>query len=147
MNWGKAIVLAFVLFMGFILYFVIKVQSDSKYDNDLVIEEYYKYDTRYGEEMTLVQNAEDLLQKPIIDIAENGIVVLFPPVFDAGKISGTISLYRPSDKRLDFERKLSLAGNSMLIPKSELAGGRWDITIAWDYDGVSYKQKKTAYLD
>jgi len=41
-NWGTAIVIAFALFMSFILFFVFKVQSDSKYDNELVTEEYYK---------------------------------------------------------------------------------------------------------
>jgi hypothetical protein len=29
---------------GFYFIFVIKVQSDSKYDNELVVEEYYKHD-------------------------------------------------------------------------------------------------------
>ena len=40
-NWGTAVVIAFALFMSFILYFVFKVQSDSKYDNELVVEKYY----------------------------------------------------------------------------------------------------------
>mgnify|MGYP006208917377 CR=1 FL=1 len=35
-NWGTGIVIAFGLFMTFILYFVFEVQSNSKYDNDLV---------------------------------------------------------------------------------------------------------------
>ena len=34
-NWGTGIVIAFALFMSFILFFVFKVQSDSKYDNEL----------------------------------------------------------------------------------------------------------------
>jgi hypothetical protein len=43
-NWGTGIAIAIALFMAFILYFVIKVQSNSKYDNELVVEEYYKHD-------------------------------------------------------------------------------------------------------
>ena len=39
LNWGKAIVIAFALFITFIMYFVLKVQSDSKYDNELVTED------------------------------------------------------------------------------------------------------------
>jgi hypothetical protein len=50
--------------MAFILYFVIKVQSNSKYDNELVVEEYYKHDAKFGDEMIRVQNAHDLTQKP-----------------------------------------------------------------------------------
>ena len=67
-NWGTAIVIAFGLFMTFILYFVIKVQSDSKYDNDLVVEEYYKHDALYSSEFKKIQNAEDLKEKPEISV-------------------------------------------------------------------------------
>ena len=35
-NWGTGIVIAFGLFMIFILSFVYKVQSNQKYDNELV---------------------------------------------------------------------------------------------------------------
>ena len=38
-NWGTGIVIAFALFISFILYFVFSVQSNSKYDNELVVEE------------------------------------------------------------------------------------------------------------
>jgi hypothetical protein len=49
--------------MAFILYFVInKVQSNSKYDNELVVEEYYKHDAKFGDEIR-VQNAHDLTQE------------------------------------------------------------------------------------
>ena len=41
-NWGTAIVIAFAVFMIFILSFVFKVQSNHKYDNELVVEDYYK---------------------------------------------------------------------------------------------------------
>ena len=41
-NWGTGIIIAFGLFMAFILSFVYKVQSNQKYDNELVTEEYYK---------------------------------------------------------------------------------------------------------
>nr|HRM12701.1 FixH family protein [Flavobacterium sp.] len=56
-NWGVGIVIAFGLFITFILYFVVMVQSDSKYDNDLVVEEYYKHDAKFGDEMARIQNA------------------------------------------------------------------------------------------
>ena len=70
-NWGVGIVIAFGLFITFILYFVVMVQSDSKYDNDLVVEEYYKHDAKFGDEMARIQNAEDLAQKPTINVVSN----------------------------------------------------------------------------
>jgi hypothetical protein len=77
-SWGTGIVIAFGLFITFILYFVFTVQSDSKYDNELVVEEYYKHDAHFGDEMARIQNAADLTQKPTITSVANGIEIVFP---------------------------------------------------------------------
>ncbi|WP_367768606.1 FixH family protein [Flavobacterium sp. WC2421] len=146
-NWGTGIVIAIALFMSFILYFVIKVQSNSKYDNELVVEEYYKHDARFGEEMTRVQNAQDLTQKPIITKTRDGVTIVFPNEFIPNKIKGNVSLYRPSNKKLDFEIPISLSNPTLLIPKSKLVGGRWDINMEWQYDGKSYLTKDVIYID
>ena len=145
-NWGTGIVIAFGLFMTFILYFVFRVQSDSKYDNDLVVEEYYKQDAHFGDEMTKVQNAEDLAQKPIVSIIDEGISIVFPESFISKNIKGKVSLYRPSNKKLDFEVPISLSNSTLLIPKKSLVGGRWDINMEWQYDGKSYLSKQTLYV-
>ena len=108
LNWGTYIVVAFALFMTFILYFVVKVQSDSKYDNDLVVEEYYKHDIHYQEEMQRVQNAQDLPNKPLVSQLENEVTITFPVNFDPKKITGNVALYRPSNKKLDFQVKYFL---------------------------------------
>ncbi|MDI1254948.1 MAG: FixH family protein [Flavobacterium sp.] len=146
-NWGKGIVIAFVLFMSFILYFVMKVQTDSKYDNELVVEEYYKHDARYGEEMTQSSNEQNLQQQPTITNTPKGIQITFPPAFDPKKITGKVSLYRPSAKKLDFEIPIQLSGPSLLVPNSDFAGGRWDITLAWHYEGTAYIKKQTLYIN
>lgn len=146
-NWGTGIVIAIVLFMSFILYFVIKVQSNSKYDNELVVEEYYKHDARFDEEMIRAQNAQDLVEKPIISNAENGVTIEFPAVFVPNKIKGKVSLYRPSNKKFDFEIPISISKPSLLIPKSNLVGGQWDLNIEWKYEGKEYLTKKTIYIN
>ena len=63
-NWGTGIVIAFGLFMSFILFFVFKVQSNSKYDNELVVEKYYQKEQGFEKEMEKEQNAHDL---PIVE--------------------------------------------------------------------------------
>jgi nitrogen fixation protein FixH len=146
-NWGTGIVIAIALFMSFILYFVIKVQSNSKYDNELVVEEYYKKDARFSEEMDRVQNAQDLDQKPIITKTAAGITIVFPAVYDPKNIKGKVSLYRPSNKKLDFEMLISLSDPSLLIPKSNLVGGRWDLNMEWQYNGKLYLTKEIIYID
>lgn len=146
-NWGTGIVIAFALFMAFILYFVFEVQSNSKYDNDLVVEEYYKHDARFGEEMERIQNAQDLVEKPKIVLTSEGVVISFPDAFVPNKIKGNVSLYRPSNKKFDFEIPISISESTLLIPKKSLIDGRWDINMEWQYDGKSYLTKETIYIN
>ncbi|HRN45417.1 MAG TPA: FixH family protein [Flavobacterium sp.] len=147
-NWGVGIVIAFGLFITFILYFVVMVQSDSKYDNDLVVEEYYKHDAKFGDEMARIQNVEDLAQKPTINIVSNGVEIVFPKIFVPKNIKGKVSLYRPSNKKLDFQIPISLSdATTLLIPIKSLVGGRWGVNMEWQYDGKSYLSKETIYIN
>lgn len=146
-NWGTGIVIAFGLFMTFILFFVFKVQSDSKYDNELVVEEYYKQELKFENQMQKEQNASNMSEKIEIKTSEEGIKITFPSDLDVTLVKGKVSLYRPSNKKLDFEVPISLSGSHLLIPENTLVGGRWDISIDWTYDGKEFLNKKTIYFN
>ena len=146
-NWGTGIVIAFALFITFILYFVFKVQSDSQYDNELVVDEYYKQELKFENQMTKEQNAIDMTEKISISTSEEGINITFPSDLDLTKVTGKVSLYRPSNQKLDFEVPISLSGPHLLIPKSNLVGGRWDISLDWTYEGKEFLNKKTIYFN
>lgn len=146
-NWGTGIVIAFALFITFILYFVFSVQSNSKYDNELVVEEYYKHDAKFGDEMAMVQNAQDLPQKPEIKNNSEGITIVFPSVFTANEIKGKVSFYRPSDKKFDFEVPILLTNSSLYVPKEKLLGGRWTINMEWQYKEKNYLTKEVIYIE
>ncbi|WP_396195535.1 FixH family protein [Flavobacterium sp.] len=145
-NWGKGIVIAFVLFMSFILYFVIKVQSDDKYDNELVTQEYYKKEKLVQNNIESIENANNLNVKVAIAKTEKGLVISFPDSLEPNKIKGKVSLYRPSNQKLDFETLISLSGSDLLIPKNNLVGGLWGITVAWEYEGKTYLNKEEIYF-
>lgn len=142
LNWGTGIVIAIASFMGFILYFIIKVQSNSLYDNELVVAEYYKQERGLDAELESEQNAANLVHDVTIENTASNVKITFPQGFDYKKITGKVSLYRPSSQKLDFEIPVSLSRSYMLIPKSELAGGRWDITLDWNYQGKAYRTKE-----
>ena len=146
-NWGTYIVIAFALFISFIMYFVVKVQSDSKYDNDLVVEEYYKHDVHFQDEMARIQNAHDLKTKPVITVDANGITIVFPADFTPSAIKGTVAFYRASNKKFDFQVPLSFTDSaSLVIPKNKFIGGEWNINMEWKYEGKSYLTKEEIYI-
>ncbi len=146
LNWGTSIVLAFGFFIAFIGYFIVRVQSNTAYDNELVVEEYYKKDAQYSVEYDQVQNAQNLSQKPTITATAAGVLISFPKNIFPENIQGKVSLYRPSAEKLDFERSFNTQDSTLLIPEGDFAGGNWDITLFWTYDGKSYIVKQKMYL-
>lgn len=145
-NWGTGIIIAFAVFMAFIMFFVFKVQSNSFYDNELVVEEYYKQERVLQSQLDKEQNAVLLVHKVYVQDIGKEIRIDFPEEFDGSKITGKVSLYRPSSQKLDFEIPISLSAHHLLIPKSDLAGGRWDITVDWQYNGKGYINKEMLNL-
>ena len=146
-NWGTGIVIAFGLFIIFILSFVYKVQSNQKYDNELVTKDYYKKEALVQGDIEKQENANALTNKVTIENTAEGVKIQFPADFDYSKINGKVSFYRPSSQKLDFEIPISLSSPHLLIPRSNLAGGLWDISIDWEYDGVKYLNKNSFRID
>lgn len=142
LNWGTAIVLAFIGFISFILFFVIRMSTDYRANHDLVTEDYYRAELGYQQELDDQNNASRNNVELTIAQTVDGILVSFPSQLNPSEISGTISLYRPSNKKLDAALELNLSDNKMLIPKERLLQGRWDIKVAWDYQGESYLTKE-----
>lgn len=145
-NWGTAIVIAFGLFMTFILSFVFRVQSNPKYDNELVTKDYYKQEATVQSDIDKQKSANALEHRVTIIKTTEGILVTFPEEFNFQDIKGKVSLYRPSDQKLDFEIPISLSSPHLLIPKSRLAGGLWDITVDWKSQSKDYLNKETIYF-
>jgi len=141
-NWGTGLAIGMVLFIGFIMYFVIKISTDKEYDYDLVTEEYYARDMMYQNEIDAEENGNALKNNISGKKIAEGWMLTFPENMDYSKITGTVFLYRPSNKQLDFRLPLELSGHNLLIPDDRLVGGRWTTIINWSYNGEDYLYKK-----
>ncbi len=141
-NWGTGIVLSFVAFISFILFFVVRMNMDSKANHDLVTEDYYKDALNHQTELDAEINANKH-EKITLEKTTEGLLLRFPLTIDFKKAQGKVSLYRPSNKQLDFDLPVSLSNTNLLIPDKRLLDGRWDIKITWTYEGEDYLQKES----
>ena len=142
-NWGTAIVIAFVAFISFILFFVVRMSMDDSANHDLVTEEYYRAELGYQKEIDAETNARNISGKITIKKIPEGLLIVFPEGIDNENIEGNVSLYRPSNKHLDFDLPLSLSNSHLLIPDKRLLDGRWDIKISWERQGKEYLYKES----
>lgn len=140
-NWGTGIVITLICFMSFIIYFVVKMNT-SEHNHDLVTKDYYKKELEYQKDIDKEENAKKLTQNLNWKKTVEGLVIEFPEDLDLKNITGKVFLYRPSNKKFDFEMPISLSNHTLLIPDKSLLDGRWNIKVDWEYKGVLYLYKK-----
>jgi len=145
-NWGTGVVIAFALFMAFILYFVFLVQSDTKYDNELVVEDYYIQEGKAQENIEKETNVLNLTEKVKISKENNTLKIQFPAEFISDSVKGTVKLYRPSDKKFDFTLPIKLTNNEMVIPQDKLLPGNWEVILDWKHQGKDYLINQSVYF-
>lgn len=141
-NWGTGIVIAFACFITFIMYFVISMSTNKKYNHDLVIEDYYGEELKFQDDINKEAQSKTLVTDITWLKTDEGIRILFPTNLAFDKIEGKVFLYRPSNKHLDFETPISLSNHNLLIPDKRLLGGRWNLKVDWTYNDKSYMYKK-----
>ena len=107
MNFGKWIIVSFVLFASFIATLVVICVRQ---DINLVSSDYYREELVHGRKMECIQNAMTLDSLPDFIINENVLTVSFS---DFNKVEkGEVRLLRPSNAKLD--RKF------LITPKGEV---------------------------
>ena len=87
-NWGTAIVIAFVLFISFIMYFVINMSTNKKYNHDLVTADYYQQELQYQEDINKEENTNAKNYQLALKPTSEGLLLSFPKQTDAKKIIG-----------------------------------------------------------
>ncbi|WP_339656572.1 FixH family protein [uncultured Maribacter sp.] len=142
-NWGTGIVIAFVAFISFILFFVIRMTTSHNANHDLVTEEYYKAELGFQKEINAEQNALNSIKQIQLKKVPDGLLIVFPEKYNNTNVSGTVHLYRPSNKRLDFDLPIVLSDSHLLIPDKHLLDGRWDIKIFWKHQGKEFLHKES----
>jgi nitrogen fixation protein FixH len=118
------------------------MSMDNKANHDLVTENYYKAELGYQKEIDAEKNAHTKEVDLTLETTDEGLKLIFPNTLSTENIKGTVSLYRPSNKHLDFDLPISLSQDYLLIPDNRLLDGRWDIKVSWEYQDEAYLYKK-----
>lgn len=141
MNIGKWIVVAFVLFAGFIGTLVtICVRQDIS----LVSKEYYKEELAYQEQIKRISNTQALTDKPsIAKVNSTTLEVTFKQPVDRGELK----LFCPSNPKMDknFDLKLRVLHNQ-LFDISSLNKGMYRARLFWTVNGREFFLEEVIYI-
>ena len=135
MNWGKSIILAFILFAGFI---AALVTVCVRQDISLVTKDYYKEELAYQQQIDRITNSANLLTKPVIVLENKKLLKI--SFSDFSRVDkGTLKLFRPSDPAMDkqFEIKNS-TGTAQYFSVEGLQTGMYRARVQWTMDGKEF---------
>ena len=142
MNWGKWIVVSFVLFALFI---GVLVAVCVRQNISLVSTDYYKQELDYQNQIQRNNNAEELLVKPQIVVVNNTVQISFKDFSNVK--SGELKLFRPSDPAYDLMFELKPTADTLQTFDLQTSHkGMYKAQLKWSMNNKEYYLEETVYL-
>lgn len=141
-NWGHNIVVAFVLFCGFVIYIVVRAFQQNI---DLVSDTYYLEELAYQQRIDQRSNLAHSGLEVQLKQTAGEVILQFPKTFASA--TGEIHFYHPSRELFDKRYEIVLnADNQQPIGKHELVKGRYKVKINWVAEDKAYFQEAEIFL-
>jgi hypothetical protein len=146
-RWAWGIALLYGCFVVFIIGLIVFASSQ---DFPLVEQDYYQKELRYQQRIDQSAGSLALADRLTIELGENTptLTLSFPREFDAARISGTITLYRPSDPDLDRLVQIDATQmNTQIIPIGDLRPGLWYVKVDWHHANDVYFDEQKIVIE
>ena len=135
-NWGTGIFIFLAVFLaacGVFIYFAMSQQVN------LVHKDYYEKGVDYSEQMKV--NERSISFSKQIEITPNyeGILIEIEESLAATIDSGTMLMFRPSDKTKDVKAPVLGGLRNMQFRKQDLISGRYILKFTWYSNGLRYE--------
>ncbi len=135
MNFGKWIVVSFILFAVFI---GTLVTVCIRQDVNLVSKDYYKEELAYQDQIERLNNTEKLQQKPVVKVVDNNLLQVN---FNQNEEiqNGELKLFCPSNPKMDRNFKLNTSQDGrQLIELNGLQSGMYKAKLLWTMKGKEF---------
>ncbi len=144
-HWGTGIVIAFGIFgVGLAVMIWIALSSPT----DLVADDYYQRGLEYEGRIQSIQRARSSGALMTVNGTTGGVTIMIPGIAGSGEVNGTVTLYRPSDRTMDFAAPLSLdSSGTMRIESPRLQPGLWTVKVEWLAGGAQYYEEAKIVLN
>ena len=140
--WPYMIIAAMVCFMAYIAMFVYRAMNQ---DVDLVSKDYYEQEIKYQDQIEKVKRTQALGDVMLNYNAEaQAILLQMPATYKDKSLTGTITLFRPSDDGMDQQLPLQLGRDqSQLLETNNLENGIWKVRVDFSDGEETYYTEKT----
>ena len=135
-NWGTGILIFLILFVlgavGFVIFTL-------QFDANLVHKDYYEKGVDYSEQMKVNQRSVQFKNAFQIQLQENYLIVEIDESLSSKIDSGSVLLFRPSDRNRDIQLQVESKASRVSFPKQDLIHGRYILKFYWYSEGLKYE--------
>lgn len=135
MNWGHKIIVVFAVFVSGMLFLAYKA---SRQNIEMVTEDYYAKELVYQQKIDETKRTAMLSSPVMISVTSHQLSIKFPKDFAGKEITGTVSLYCPSDEKKDMHRQFDVTDRVLSMPVPGHYKGLHYVKINWNAGGISY---------
>lgn len=139
MNWGKKILIVYLLFVAGILFMVVK---SSMQKTDLVADDYYARELKYQDKIDEMGRVNALKQEVVCSITGSTLTITFPKDFAGKKLQGEAILYCPSDEKKDIKQVFNVQDSPLQMNIPAERKGLFELQLSWQESGVTYYFEK-----
>jgi hypothetical protein len=144
MSWGRGIFIFLVVFVVANLVFLF---ITSKWDWSLVDDDYYPKELKHEELLVKKRNYNALGEKMTMSLTDSSVNIRYPRDFQNRDASGTIQVYRPSNKTLDHHIPVRFDTTMVQsIARSRFSHGNYFIKVDWSVAGINYYHEQEIFI-
>lgn len=143
MNWGYKIIFVYAIFVGGIVFMVVKSSSQNV---DLVRPDYYEAELKYQETIDATQRANALSTKLKLTIKDDTLKIVFPQEMKSTVAIANIWLYCIADVKKDVNKVFSVVDANLNMPLPAFNKGLHDVKISWEWNGKTYFTEQKIFI-
>jgi len=144
LNWGKSLVIFFIVFFAWVLYFVLFALRQT---NDLVTDDYYQKGAKYTEQINIDRRSVPFQDSIHIDLSGKELRISLSQTMTVGNDSVEVYFFRSSDKTKDLKLSFRKSSSPFLVDASRLMHGRYMVYFSWIERQEKYNITKTVDVE
>ena len=144
MNWGWKLAIGSSLFMGMIIYFVVRSFQN---ETHLVSKDYYAEELNFQSKMVATKNANELDTMVHFLVAGDQIQITYPSFFVSNSSKGEILFYKSANANHDRIFQCDLNKSNQVIAKRNFEKGRYFAKTTLKKGGKEYFFEQRLNID
>lgn len=144
LNWGRAIVIFFVLFISLAIFFIVFALRQN---NDLVTEDYYEKGANYTVQIKTNTRSEVYYDSIRTSQEEEYFLVVLSPAIVNQTDTLRLHFYYPNGKQHDFSVAIPNPDDTLKVATRRLTPGRCILKINWTMNQLEYYVEKPVFIE